>query len=88
MCSEIKLISLAEHIALPSPLADTVFNVIELTAQNYSSMNRDIAFGRITEIDYILGFLLNRAQQHTIPTPMLTYWFQQIEALQQKCSEK
>lgn len=42
----------------------SVFNVIDSTAQNFSSMYQDIANQRRTEIDYISGFLLQRAKQH------------------------
>lgn len=45
-------------------LLSSVFNVIELTAQNFSSMQQDITAQRHTEIDYITGFLLQRAKYH------------------------
>ena len=44
-------------------------SVIRLTAANYSSMYQDINNRRITEIDYINGYLIKRAQQHGIAVP-------------------
>jgi 2-dehydropantoate 2-reductase len=38
--------------------------VIESTAANTSSMLQDIRAQRLTEIDYISGFLLRRARTH------------------------
>ncbi len=43
--------------------------VMQKTASNFSSMNRDFAAGRPTEIDAITGFLIARAQRHGIPAP-------------------
>jgi len=40
-----------------------VHQVIAATAANYSSMNRDIHFGRPTEIDWINGFIVDKGQQ-------------------------
>jgi len=40
-----------------------VQQVIAATSANYSSMNRDIHFGRPTEIDWINGFIVEKGQQ-------------------------
>jgi 2-dehydropantoate 2-reductase len=52
---------------------DTVQNrvhqVIEQTAENYSSMQQDFAKGRRSELDYITGFLLKQAEQHQLQLP-------------------
>lgn len=42
-------------------LAQTISHVIAATANNYSSMNRDLAAGRETEIEAISGVLLHAA---------------------------
>ena len=50
--------------------------VIRMTAANYSSMYQDIDNRRITEIDYINGFLIKQAQHHGIACPEneALYW--------------
>lgn len=49
-----------------SALINRVFEVIELTGANYSSMHQDIANRRKTEIESINGFVVQRAQQHQL----------------------
>lgn len=46
-----------------------VNQVIEQTADNYSSMQQDFAKGRPSELDYITGFLLRQAAQHQLQLP-------------------
>lgn len=58
--------------------------VINNTAENYSSMNRDIHFQRITENDYICGYLLDKAKHHAIKVPMITQLYQEIDKLTYK----
>lgn len=65
--------------------ADTLYanteSVIRLTAANYSSMYQDINNQRLTEIDYINGYLINQARQHGVPCP-------ENEALYREIKEK
>ena len=80
---EVTCIAEAEKIALTLPfLQKTVSDVIQATAENYSSMNRDIFYKRPTEIDYINGYLLNKAKSHKIKAPILTDLYHQIKALE------
>lgn len=60
----------------------TINNVIDATATNYSSMNRDIYFKRATENEYISGYLLKKAQQHHIETPLIRSLYEQIKVLE------
>ncbi|AGH81380.1 2-dehydropantoate 2-reductase [Psychromonas sp. CNPT3] len=60
-----------------------VTNVIELTQDNYSSMNRDIYFKRNTENEYINGYLLKKATQKNIVLPTITRLYQKIKALEE-----
>lgn len=46
-----------------------VHQVIEQTAENYSSMQQDFAKGRRSELEYITGFLLKQAEQHQLQLP-------------------
>ncbi|WP_108650000.1 ketopantoate reductase family protein [Dongshaea marina] len=43
---------------------------IQCTAENYSSMNRDLMLQRRSEIEQITGFVLSRAQRHGLRTPV------------------
>lgn len=68
------------HFKLTS-LQEIVSNVIAATAENFSSMNRDVFYKRETEIEFINGYLIKKAQQHNIETPILVDLYQQIKAL-------
>ncbi len=46
-----------------------VIQVINQTAENYSSMQQDFAKGRRSELDYITGFLLRQAEQYQLQLP-------------------
>jgi 2-dehydropantoate 2-reductase len=56
-----------------------VEQVIESTAENISSMLQDIRAQRHTEIDYITGFLLNRARAHGLSVPENARLFEQVK---------
>nr|WP_211085869.1 2-dehydropantoate 2-reductase [Shewanella oncorhynchi] len=51
-------------------LHDRVYQVIRLTAGNFSSMHQDIAHQRRTEIDQINGYICERAQAHGLSAPV------------------
>jgi len=65
-------------------LLTTINKVIEATASNYSSMNRDIHFKRTTENDNISGYLLKKALQHHIETPLITSLYEQVKTLESR----
>ncbi|SFN92326.1 2-dehydropantoate 2-reductase [Xenorhabdus japonica] len=68
LCDEIH--EVMEHDGIHTTkknLINYVMNVIEQTAENYSSMLQDIRAQRHTEIDYITGFLMRRARTHGLP---------------------
>ncbi|TXK81649.1 ketopantoate reductase family protein [Rheinheimera tangshanensis] len=50
-------------------IQNRVKQVIEQTAENYSSMQQDFVKGRRTELEYITGFLLRQAEQHQLQLP-------------------
>lgn len=60
-----------------SSLLDYVYEVIQSTADNTSSMLQDLRNQRHTEIDYITGYLLQRARNHgmTLPANTRLYHF-------------
>ena len=61
-------------------LLNIINQVIAASAENYSSMNRDLFFRRNTENEYINGYLLKKAQQHIIATPCIKSLYQKIQA--------
>ncbi len=50
-------------------LLKTIYQVIESTKQNSSSMREDVRRGKLTEIDFINGYINKLGQQHHVPTP-------------------
>lgn len=85
ICEEVAAVMRAEGIAADSAvLRRQVDQVIKNTAGNYSSMNQDISQHRATEIDYITGYLIDRAQEHGIAVPENTRLWQQIKQLEQQ----
>lgn len=67
LASEFDAVARAEGQPLDSLALATA--VIAQTAGNFSSMNRDIAAGRRTEIDAITGYVVARATAHGIAVP-------------------
>lgn len=70
LCQEIAWIMAREgqHIAVDN-LRDVVYDVIDNTADNLSSMLQDVRAGRQSEIDYITGYLLQRARAQGMTLP-------------------
>lgn len=60
-------------------LMNVINRVIKATAENFSSMNRDILFQRRTENEYINGYLLNKAHQHNIYVPNIESLYQRVK---------
>lgn len=77
-----EVISVAKACGIPVNDASTlnhVYDVITATAANYSSMNRDIANKRTTEIDGITGYIIERAKEKGIDVPTNTLLYHQIK---------
>ncbi|KAJ1977439.1 2-dehydropantoate 2-reductase (Ketopantoate reductase) (KPA reductase) (KPR) [Dimargaris xerosporica] len=53
----------------PQQLYQQVMEVCQTTAENKSSMYQDILHQRLTEIDYINGWLVHQAQRYRVPCP-------------------
>ncbi len=78
LCTEIEHIARACDVQLPTDLAERVVAVAAATRRNRSSMLTDIAAGRETEVDAILGPLLCAADRHGLSAPRLQYWYQAV----------
>ncbi|MFB7140130.1 2-dehydropantoate 2-reductase [Gottfriedia sp. NPDC056225] len=63
---------------------EKVVEICEKTAQNYSSMNRDLFHGRQTEIESMLGFVKKMAIQKKINVPTIELVYNSIKGLEKK----
>ncbi|MGC6387837.1 2-dehydropantoate 2-reductase [Ewingella sp. S1.OA.A_B6] len=60
-------------------LLSYVYQVIDTTSANHSSMLQDIRNQRHTEIDYITGYIIRRARKHGLSVPVNTRLFELIK---------
>lgn len=70
ICAEISLV--IKHIGYQieaEELVEIVMQVIDKTADNYSSMHQDIYHNRKTEIEFINGYVVKKANELGIPVP-------------------
>ena len=58
---------------------ENVIAVCEKTAKNHSSMLRDLEENRPTEVDAILGYILEKAAEREIDTPMISSFYHAIK---------
>lgn len=83
LLTEVVIVAQADGIAFDkAALVSRVFEVIQLTANNYSSMHQDIYHQRKTEIDAINGYLIARARHHGIATPYNDHVYQEVSVLE------
>lgn len=68
-------------ITLPNNMLDVVYNVINDTKDNYSSMYQDVKNQKRTEIDFINGYLVNQAQKVSVPAPINASLVEKIQQL-------
>lgn len=70
LIAEVCQLAALEHIELEiqHTLAH-VYNVIQATAQNYSSMQQDLYYRRPLEIEAITGFIIRTATKHQLSVP-------------------
>lgn len=59
-------------------LSARVYQVIKLTAANYSSMYQDVAHHRATEINFINGYICQQAQLHRLAVPHNQHLLEQV----------
>jgi len=81
---ELVAVMKAEQITVDKDqLRHTIDKVIASTAANKSSMYQDVFYQRQTEIDFITGYLVRKAQQHEIDVPVNTQLYEQIKTIEQ-----
>ena len=82
---EVCQVATAAGVPLTLPLlVQKVQQVISNTAQNYSSMQQDVAHQRRTEIEAINGFVVQQAQRYGIAVPHNNSLLLQVRQLQVK----
>lgn len=81
---ETAAVAVARGIRLPYPdPVVAVETIARRTAENYSSMLRDVIRGAETEIDSINGAIVNAGEETNVPTPVNRTLWQLIKALGQ-----
>lgn len=81
--TELVQVMKANHIqADEKSLLNTIYNVINATAENYSSMHQDIHHKRNSEIDFITGFLIKAAAKHHITLPKNRALYESIKQIE------
>lgn len=82
VCEEVSVVARHEGICLSfDEIVQSVYQVIKNTHANYSSMNRDIAAKRTTEIEAINGYICQQAQKHNVSVPVNQSLVEQINNL-------
>lgn len=80
ICHEVAMVMEREgHHTSAEALLFYVEEVIESTAANISSMLQDVRVQRHTEIDYITGYLLQRARAHGLSVPVNSRLYELIK---------
>lgn len=70
LVNECIAVAAAEGYTLPATLWEDVFSLSRSMALQRSSTAQDIARGRRTEIDFINGYVVRRAERHGIDVPL------------------
>ncbi|GAA5214275.1 ketopantoate reductase family protein [Corallincola platygyrae] len=85
LCDEFSLLAIAEGLDLsPELIESTVYQVIKNTAENHSSMNRDISASRTTENDQISGYVVSRAAHFGVAVPTHSKLFETLCRLERR----
>lgn len=84
---EVELVAHAENVPLDRQkvmgVIDSVFDPA-MSGHHYSSMYHDIQKGRPTEIDFLNGAIIQKAQKHKIAVPYNTLVYHLIKMLENK----
>ena len=65
-------------------LTQLIDSVIVSTANNFSSMQQDVHYGRETEIEAVLGYLLKMSIEGNLNTPLITTLYNDVKFLREK----
>lgn len=82
IAEEVSQVAAAEGIRMDATmLALRTCQVAEMTRKNHSSMMKDVALGRRTEIESINGAIVRLGLRHSIPTPVNQALYELIHSL-------
>lgn len=80
LCQELANVMRAEGVHTSvTEIRQQIDTVVKATANNYSSMNRDVFYQRPTELEYITGYVLQRAAEHHISAPHHHQLYQAVQ---------
>jgi 2-dehydropantoate 2-reductase len=83
ICNEVTEVMRAEGYSVnDNELYQQALTVINATSKNYSSMNRDVFYQRLSEIDYITGYLIHQAKKFDIAVPINLELWQTIKSME------
>ncbi|MBM7701763.1 2-dehydropantoate 2-reductase [Metabacillus iocasae] len=77
-------ISAVLHLNEEKVYWEAVVDVCNKTANNYSSMLKDVLNGKSTEIDAILGYILEEATRRQVNVPLTYFLYHSIKGLENK----
>ena len=75
------------HLQKPEHYFKNIITVCEQTAQNKSSMLRDLEEKRPTEMEAILGYILEKAIEKEIHTPIIELFYQAVKGKEFRVEE-
>ncbi|WP_394250718.1 2-dehydropantoate 2-reductase [Vibrio profundi] len=85
---ELYLVMKAENVECElDALRSTITAVIQATANNNSSMKQDMYYQRKTEIDFITGYLIRKAEEHGIDVPVNRALYQSVKKQEQSWTD-
>ncbi|ARC54665.1 hypothetical protein AOQ88_00005 (plasmid) [Candidatus Riesia sp. GBBU] len=85
LCRELTMImNLEGHKVKEEYLSKYVYEVIEKTKRNYSSMLQDFLNGKKTEIDYLNGYVIKRCKIHRINLPTNNFLYKEIKKIEKE----
>ena len=64
----------------PIQVVDLILSIASKTAKNNNSMQLDIALGKESEIDYILGYLIQTAHRQKLSLPKFQLLYQLVKS--------
>ena len=84
LVAECLAVAAAEGIDMPGDIDAAVRNIAETMQSQYSSTAQDLARGKLTEIDYLNGFIVRRGAALGIATPVNRAMWALVKLLESK----
>jgi 2-dehydropantoate 2-reductase len=84
LVAECLAVAAAEGVEIPGDMDAAVRKIAETMQSQYSSTAQDLARGKLTEIDYLNGFIVRRGEALGIPTPVNRVMWALVKLLESK----